>query len=54
MKAKGAKVNMIDKEPLKKATRAVYDKASAVYTKELIDSVIKEAEAIKAKYPVKK
>lgn len=54
MKAKGAKVNMIDKEPLKKATKAVYDKAAAVYTKELIDSVIKEAEDIKAKYPVKK
>jgi len=54
MKAKGAKVNMIDKEPLKKATKSVYDKAAGVYTKELVDSVIKEAEAIKAKYPVKK
>lgn len=54
MKAKGAKVNMIDKEPLKKATKSVYDKAAGVYTKELVDAVIKEAEAIKAKYPVKK
>jgi len=54
MKSKGAKVNMIDKAPLQAATKSVYEKASGVYTKELVDSVIKEAEAIKAKYPVKK
>jgi len=54
MKAKGAKVNMIDKAPLQAATKSVYEKAAGVYTKELVDSVVKEAEAIKAKYPVKK
>jgi len=53
MKAKGAKVNAIDKAPLKEATKSVYDKAAAAYGKDLIDSVVQQANEIKAKYPAK-
>ncbi|MGG1554040.1 TRAP transporter substrate-binding protein [Paenibacillus ferrarius] len=53
MKAKGAKVFTPNLDELKQAVKPVYDKASEVYTKEVVDRVLKDAENIKAKYPKK-
>jgi len=53
MKAKGATIIKPDVSAFAKATRPVYDKAAANFPKELLQSLLKETEAIKAKYPVK-
>lgn len=53
MKAKGATVLKPDVPAFGRATRPVYDKAAANYPREVIQSLLKETEAVKAKYPVK-
>jgi tripartite ATP-independent transporter DctP family solute receptor len=53
MRAKGATVLKPDVPAFARATRAVYDKAAANFPKEVLQSLLKETEAVKAKYPVK-
>jgi len=53
MKAKGATVIKPDVPAFSKATRPVYDKAAANFPKEVLQSLLKETEAVKARYPVK-
>jgi tripartite ATP-independent transporter DctP family solute receptor len=53
MKAKGATVIKPDVPAFSKASRSVYDKAGEAFPKPLLESLLKETEAVKAKYPVK-
>jgi len=53
MKAKGATVIRPDVPAFGKATRPVYDKAGEQYPKTVLQALFKDAEAVKAKYPVK-
>ena len=53
MKAKGATVIKADISAFAKAIRPVYDKTAAEYPKADLQSLLKDTEAIKAKYPVK-
>ncbi len=53
MKAKGATVIQPDVPAFGKAIRPVYDKATAEYPKANLQSLLKDTEALKAKYPVK-
>ncbi len=53
MKAKGATVIQPDVPAFGRAVRPVYDKAAAEYPKANLQSLLKETEALKAKYPVK-
>ena len=53
MKAKGATVIKPDVPAFARASRPVYDKAAAEYPKADLKSLLKDTEAIKAKYPVK-
>lgn len=53
MKAKGATIIKPDVPAFGKATRPVYDKAAANFPKEVVQSLLKETEAVKARYPVK-
>jgi TRAP-type C4-dicarboxylate transport system substrate-binding protein len=53
MKAKGATVIKPDVPAFGKATRPVYDKAAANFPKEVLQGLLNDTDAIKAKYPVK-
>ena len=53
MKAKGATVIKPDVPAFARATRSVYDKAGVEFPKAILQSLLKETEAVKAKYPVK-
>ncbi len=53
MKVKGATVIKPDVSAFARAIRPVYDKASAEYPKADLQSLLKDTEAIKAKYPMK-
>ena len=53
MKAKGATVIKPDVPAFGKATRSVYDKAGEQYPKAVLQALLKDADAVKAKYPVK-
>jgi tripartite ATP-independent transporter DctP family solute receptor len=53
MKAKGATIIKPDVPAFGKATRPVYDKAAANFPKEVVQSLLNETEAVKARYPVK-
>ena len=53
MKAKGATVIKPDVPAFGKATRSVYDKAGEQYSKAVLQALLKDADAVKAKYPVK-
>ena len=53
MKAKGATVIKPDVSAFAKASRSVYDKAGEEFPKPVLQVLLKDTEAIKAKYPVK-
>jgi TRAP-type C4-dicarboxylate transport system substrate-binding protein len=53
MKAKGATVIIPDVPAFGKATRSVYDKAGEQYPKAVLQALLKDADTVKAKYPVK-
>ena len=53
MKAKGATIIKPDVPAFGRASRPVYDKAAARYKQEVLSGLLKDAEAVKAKYPVK-
>ncbi len=53
MKAKGATVINADVPAFARASRSVYEKAAAEYPKADLQSLLKEAETIKTKYPTK-
>jgi tripartite ATP-independent transporter DctP family solute receptor len=53
MKAKGATVITPDVSAFARACRPVYDKAGEEFPKAILQSLLKETEAIKTKYPVK-
>jgi tripartite ATP-independent transporter DctP family solute receptor len=53
MKAKGAVVITPDVPAFGKASRPVYDKASEKFPKDVLRALLKDADAIKSKYPVK-
>jgi tripartite ATP-independent transporter DctP family solute receptor len=53
MQAKGASVIKPDVRAFSKAVRPVYDKAAASFSKETLQALLKDTEAIKAKYPTK-
>lgn len=53
MKGKGTTVIQPDVSAFAKASRSVYEKAGAEFPKPVIEALLKEADAIKAKYPVK-
>ena len=53
MKAKGATVIKPDVSAFARATRSVYEKAGVEFPKDVLQSLLKETEAIKTKYPVK-
>lgn len=53
MRAKGATVIKPDLPAFGKASQPVFDKAGEQYPKPLLQALLKDAEAMKAKYPVK-
>ncbi len=53
MKSKGATIIKPDVPAFGKASRSVYDKAATKYKGEILQGLLKDAEAVKAKYPVK-
>jgi len=53
MKAKGATVITPDVSAFARASRPVYDKAGEEFPKEVLQALLKDAEAVKAKYPAK-
>jgi len=53
MKSKGATVIKPDVSAFAKASRPVYDKAGEQFPKEVLQALLKDADALKAKYPVK-
>ena len=53
MQAKGATVIKPDVPAFGKASQPVYDKAGEQYPKPVLQALLKDAEAVKAKYPVK-
>jgi len=53
MKAKGATVIKPDVSAFARASRPVYDKAGETFPKDVLQALLKDAEAVKAKYPVK-
>lgn len=53
MKAKGATIINPDVPAFGKASRSVYDKAGEQYPKAVLEALLKDADAVKAKYPVK-
>lgn len=53
MKAKGATVIKPDVSAFGRASRPVYDKAGEEFPKPVLQSLLKETEAVKAKYPAK-
>ena len=53
MKAKGATVIKPDVPAFARASRSVYDKAGEQFPKPVLQALLKDAEAVKAKYPVK-
>jgi tripartite ATP-independent transporter DctP family solute receptor len=53
MKAKGATVIKPDVSAFARASRSVYDKAGETFPKDVLQALLKDAEAVKAKYPVK-
>lgn len=53
MHAKGATVIKPDVPAFGKASQPVYDKAGEQYPKPVLQALLKDAEAVKAKYPVK-
>jgi tripartite ATP-independent transporter DctP family solute receptor len=53
MKAKGATVIKPDVPAFGKASRSVYDKAGEQFPKDVLQALLKDADAVKAKYPVK-
>ncbi len=53
MKSKGATVIKPDVSAFAKASRPVYDKAGEQFPKEVLQALLKDADAVKAKYPVK-
>jgi tripartite ATP-independent transporter DctP family solute receptor len=53
MKAKGATVIRPDVPAFAKATRSVFDKAGEQFPKPVLQALLKDADDIKAKYPVK-
>jgi len=53
MKAKGATIIKPDIPAFGKASKSVYDKAATKYKGDTLQGLLKDAEAVKAKYPVK-
>jgi TRAP-type C4-dicarboxylate transport system substrate-binding protein len=53
MKAKGATIIKPDVPAFGKASKSVYDKAAAKYKGETLQGLLRDADAVKAKYPVK-
>jgi TRAP-type C4-dicarboxylate transport system substrate-binding protein len=53
MQAKGATVIKPDVPAFGKASQPVYDKAGEQYPKPVLQALLKDAEGVKAKYPVK-
>jgi tripartite ATP-independent transporter DctP family solute receptor len=53
MKAKGAIVVQPDVPAFGRASQSVYDKAGEKFPKEVLQALLKDADAVKAKYPVK-
>lgn len=53
MQAKGATVIKPDVPAFARASRPVYDKAGEEFPKPVLQALLKDAEAVKAKYPVK-
>lgn len=53
MKAKGATIIKPDVPAFGRASKSVYDKAAEKYKREILAGLLKDAEAVKAKYPVK-
>lgn len=53
MKAKGATVIKPDVSAFARASRPVYDKAGETFPKDVLQALLKDAEAVKAKYPAK-
>jgi tripartite ATP-independent transporter DctP family solute receptor len=53
MQAKGATVIKPDVPAFGRASKSVYDKAGEKFPKEVLQTLLKDAEAVKAKYPVK-
>jgi TRAP-type transport system periplasmic protein len=53
MKSKGATIIKPDVPAFGKASKSVYDKAATKYKGEILQGLLKDADAVKAKYPVK-
>lgn len=53
MKGKGATLIKADVSAFAKASRSVYDKAGEKFPKDVLQALLKDAEAVKAKFPVK-
>jgi len=53
MKSKGAIIIKPDVPAFGKASKSVYDKAATKYKGEILQGLLKDADAVKAKYPVK-
>jgi len=53
MKAKGATVIKPDVSAFARASKSVYDKAGETFPKDVLQALLKDTEAVKAKYPVK-
>ena len=53
MKAKGATVIKPDVSAFARASKSVYDKAGETFPKDVLQTLLKDTEAVKAKYPVK-
>jgi tripartite ATP-independent transporter DctP family solute receptor len=53
MQAKGATVIRPDVPAFGRATKSVYDKAGEKFPREVLQTLLKDAEAVKAKFPVK-
>ena len=53
MKAKGATVIKPDVSAFARASRSVYDKAGEQFPKPVLEALLKDADAIKTKYPMK-
>ena len=53
MKAKGAIIIKPDVPAFARASKSVYDKAGEQFPKDVLQALLKDAEAIKAKYPAK-
>jgi tripartite ATP-independent transporter DctP family solute receptor len=53
MQAKGATVSKPDVPAFARASRSVYEKAGEKFPKEVLQALLKDAEAVKAKYPYK-